>query len=152
MKIFFIYTDGGAIGNPGPAGIGVVIKSKSQISQPKAGPPLAENLKTVRRISKYIGRATNNQAEYQALLRGLTEVTKLTKSTEVTEVKIFLDSELIVNQLNHKYKIKNSALQPLFLKVHNLAVALGDVKFEYIPREQNKEADRLVRQAIKTRQ
>lgn len=140
MQSLFVYSDGGSSNNPGPAGIGVIIKLKTA----------DENRKTIHQISKYIGKATNNQAEYAALIEALEAVKKL-KSEEVKEIKVFLDSELIVNQLNLQYKIKNSKLQPLFLKAHNLAVSLGRVKFIHIPREQNQEADRLVKKAIKSR-
>lgn len=134
METFFVYTDGGAINNPGPAGIGIVIKNREG--------------KIFKKISEYIGEATNNQAEYKAVIKAL-EIVKELKSEEVKECKMFLDSELIVNQLNFKYKVKNSELQPLFLKVHNLIVKIGNVRFFHIPREQNKEADKLVRKAIK---
>jgi ribonuclease HI len=134
METFLVYCDGGAINNPGPAGIGVVIKN--------------EEGKIFKKISEYIGKATNNQAEYRAVIKAL-EIVKELKSEEVKECKMFLDSELIVNQLNFKYKVKNSELQPLFLKVHNLVVKIGNVRFFHIPREQNKEADKLVRKAIK---
>lgn len=136
-EMLFVYTDGGAMNNPGPAGIGVVIcDSKKRV---------------LKKISRYIGETTNNQAEYQAVIEALRWIDFNLKPKPHTPITFFLDSELIVNQLNHKYKIKNQNLQPLFLKVHNLAVALGNVKFEYIPREQNKEADRLVKKAIKQR-
>ena len=133
MKTFFVYTDGGASGNPGPAGIGVVIKSK-----------------TILEISEYIGETTNNQAEYKALLRAQEELLTLKENGE-SEYRFFLDSELLVCQLNLKYKVKHKELQPLFLKAKNNCVLLGNVSFCHIEREQNKEADSLVKAATKKR-
>lgn len=124
-----IYTDGGARGNPGPAGIGVVIWSGHDL---------------VGRHSKYIGETTNNQAEYQAIIFGLEQVKKLSAK----EVECFLDSELVVKQLNREYKVKDKDLAPLFVKVWNLSLGFKKIAFHHIPREENKEADKLVNEAI----
>lgn len=124
-----IFTDGGARGNPGPAGIGVVIWSGNNL---------------VGRHSKFIGEATNNQAEYQAIIRGLEEAKKL----GAKEVECFLDSELVVKQLNREYKVKDKDLAPLFIKVWNLSLGFQKIVFRHVPREQNKEADKLVNEAI----
>ena len=132
MQTLFVYSDGGAINYPGPAGIGIVICDSEG--------------KVLKKISEYIGETTNNQAEYQAVIKALEIALSIFKADQV---RCFLDSELIVEQLNMRYKVKNHGLQPLFLKAHNLAVEIGDVKFSYIPREQNKEADKLVKTAIK---
>lgn len=132
MKLI-LYTDGGARGNPGPAGIGIVICD-------------AKN-KIIKKIAKYIGRATNNQAEYQALILGLETVKKM----KAREVYCYLDSELVVKQLNHKYKIKNRGLGPLFIKVWNLSQSFKKINFYYIPREKNIEADKLVNEVIEKR-
>jgi ribonuclease HI len=134
MKIT-IYTDGGARGNPGPAAIGVVIQKEGQ---------------TLKKYSDFIGRATNNQAEYEAVIFALKKVKLLfgKKKAKAMEIEVCLDSELIARQLNHQYKIKEKDLQPLFLKVWNLILDFGQVSFKYIPRQQNKEADRLVNQAL----
>ena len=129
---FIIYTDGGAKGNPGPAGIGVVIKAKNK------------KLKTIRTISKYLGILTNNQAEYYALITALEEAKKL-KGSRIT---CFLDSELIVKQLTREYKIKDKKLASLFIKVWNLSQGFKKINFFYIPREKNKEADWLVNLAL----
>lgn len=123
-----LYTDGGARGNPGPAGIGVVLEIKGQKQF----------------FKKYIGEATNNQAEYQAILLGLEKV----KSAGVEEVECNLDSELVVKQLNQEYKVKNKDLAPLFIKVWNLSQGFKKIKFNHIYREDNKEADQLVNEAI----
>ncbi len=124
-----IYTDGGARGNPGPAGLGVVIKDGDKI---------------VGEHSKYIGEATNNQAEYQAVVLGLEKA----KQLGAKEVDCFLDSELVVNQLNRKFKIKDEDIGKWFIKIHNLVLGLKKVKFHHIYREDNKAADRLVNEAI----
>lgn len=123
------FSDGGARGNPGPAGLGVVLKS---------GP------RVVARLRQYIGEATNNQAEYQALLLGLTKAREL----GARRVECRLDSELVVNQLKLKYKLKNPALAPWFTKIWNLKAMFDQVTFHSIPREQNHEADQLVNEAI----
>jgi ribonuclease HI len=134
MKIT-LYTDGGARGNPGPAAIGIVVQQKGQ---------------TLKKYSEYIGEATNNQAEYQAVIFALKKVKLLfgKKEAKVMEIEVMMDSELVAKQLNHQYKIKEEDLQPLFLKVWNLMLDFGQVSFKYIPREKNKEADRLVNQAL----
>lgn len=125
-----IHSDGGARGNPGPAGIGAALTDTN-------GTVLAE-------VSRYIGETTNNQAEYQALTAGLERAQELGAST----VHCYLDSQLVVRQLNREYKVKNQELAPWFIKIHNLAVQIGTVTFTHVPREQNKHADRLVNQAI----
>lgn len=142
MREIYVFCDGGAIKNPGPAAIGMVICDSEG--------------RVLKKISKYIGEATNNQAEYQAVIEALSFIKSNLKSRAPREacssrVIVYLDSELIVNQLNHRFKIKNKELAPLFLKVHNLVISLGNVKFEYIPREENKEADKLVKKAINAR-
>jgi len=130
MKII-IYSDGGARGNPGPAGIGCVIQTDN-----------------VKEISRYIGEATNNQAEYQAVIEALKWVQENIQESD-KEIEFYLDSELVVEQLNQRYKLKNEGLKPLFWQIRELVMRLGGrVTFAYIPREQNKEADRLVNQAI----
>ncbi|MDP2683903.1 MAG: ribonuclease HI family protein [bacterium] len=124
-----IYTDGGARGNPGPAGIGVVIWSDNKL---------------VSRHKEFIGHATNNQAEYRAAILGLQEAKKL----GAKELVFYLDSELVVNQLSRKFKIKDTDLGSLFVKAWNLIIGFQSVDFLHIPREKNKEADKLVNQAI----
>ncbi|MFH2136151.1 MAG: ribonuclease HI family protein [Patescibacteria group bacterium] len=124
-----IFTDGGARGNPGPAGIGVVIWSGNEL---------------VGRHKKYIGKATNNQAEYKAVILALEEAKKL----EPVELEFFLDSELVVKQLNREYKVKDENLAPLFVQVWNASMGFKKVTFTHVPREKNKEADKLVNEAI----
>ena len=135
MNEIIIYTDGGARGNPGPAAIGIVI-----------GAPVNKN------YSEQIGKTTNNVAEYKAVIFALKKAKSLLGGSKAIETKIEIrsDSELLVNQLNGKYKIKDEDLQPLFIKVWNLKQDFLRVQFVHVPREKNKEADRLVNQALDT--
>jgi len=124
-----IYTDGGARGNPGPAGIGILICN-------------TEN--KCKKYSEYIGKTTNNQAEYKALIFALEKAKKLNP----LKVTCYLDSELVVKQLNGSYRVKNEGLKPLFAKAENLASFFPKITFSHIPREKNKQADKLVNKAI----
>ena len=137
----FIYTDGGARGNPGPAAIGVVIQETSDKRQ-----------ETSRRYGEAIGNATNNVAEYKAVIFGLKKAKSLLggKKAEEAEIEVRADSELIVSQLNGKYKIKEESLKSLFIDVWNLKQDFKSVSFIHIPREKNREADILVNQALDT--
>jgi len=125
-----IFTDGGARGNPGPGGAGAVIKNEK-----------GEIIKT---ISKFLGHSTNNQAEYQAMILALEEAKKLGGE----ELSCYSDSELMVNQLNRIYKVKDKDLAPLFLKVWNLSLNFKKIKYHHVFRENNKEADRLMNEAL----
>jgi len=129
-----IYTDGGARGNPGPAGIGVVVLS---LDQGQEGEALAK-------ISNYIGETTNNQAEYKAVIAGLERAIEL----GADEVEIVSDSELLVKQCNGEYKVKDPDLAQLFMKVWNLRQNFKNVIFNHTLRSGNKEADRLVNEAL----
>jgi len=133
-----IYTDGGALGNPGPSGIGAVINING----------------IVKKYSERIGEGTNNEAEYKALIFALKKVKSLLgkKNIKNSEIECFSDSQLIVNQLSGKYKIKEEDLKPLFIDAWNLKIEFKNVSFIYIPRENNKEADSLVKQALSTSQ
>lgn len=138
-----LYTDGASRGNPGESGIGVVIKgSEGQI---------------IEEISEYIGVATNNRAEYIALIEGLEAVIRLKRvhgpQFTVNGLRILSDSELLVKQLNGQYKVKDSNLRGLYNKVFILLSEFesktgSGIKIGHIPREYNKEADRLANKAI----
>lgn len=130
MKKLIIYTDGGARGNPGPAGIGAVLYD--------------ENRQPVAEISRYLGVTTNNQAEYRALIAAFEKAAEL----GATDLDCYLDSELVVRQLNHEYKVKNKDLAPLFLTLHNLSFKFSRIRFQHVPREENREADRLANEAM----
>ncbi len=137
MKKIIIYTDGGAQGNPGPGAIGVVFCNEK-------GQPIKE-------YSKYLGKNfTNNEAEYQAVVFALEKFKSLfsKKLAKNTEVEIRTDSELLVKQLKGEYKILDSKIAPLFLKIWNLRLDFKKVKLRLIPREKNKKADKLVKEAL----
>lgn len=125
-----MFTDGASRGNPGEAGIGVVIKS-------------AEG-KVLKEISAYAGKATNNIAEYLAFIRGLEEALLLGSG----EASFFLDSELLVKQINGSYKVKNEGLQPLFLHAKQLIGKFKKFSIEHKRREENEHADELANQGI----
>jgi len=122
-----IYVDGASRGNPGPAGIGVVLKFDS---------------KTIC-LKKFIGNKTNNEAEYLALLEGL----KLAIGINAKRVKVFSDSELIIKQLKGEFSVKEARLGKLYSKVKELERLL-DIEYFHIPRESNKLADELANEAI----
>ncbi|MFA6603426.1 MAG: ribonuclease HI family protein [Patescibacteria group bacterium] len=130
MKKLLVHTDGGARGNPGPSGIGVYITDES-------GAVVLEH-------SRYIGETTNNQAEYTAVIDALEHC----KTLGAEEVGFFLDSELVVRQLNRQYKVRDAGLAPLFMRVWNLSVSFRKLTFTHVRREFNKNADRLVNEAI----
>ena len=130
MKKIIIYSDGGARGNPGPAGIGAVLYN--------------EEKKVLATVSEYLGVATNNQAEYKALIAALKKAQEL----GAQELDCYLDSELVVRQLQGKYKVKNKDLASLFLVIYNLSFKFTKITYTHIPREENQEADRLANQAM----
>jgi len=125
-----IYIDGGSRGNPGPAGIGVVI--------------LDERGKKIKDIAKYIGETTNNIAEYNALLYGLEEALII----RADEILINMDSELVAKQLSGDYRVKDSNIKPLFERALNMLKSFKGFEIKHIKREKNKEADKLVNKAI----
>lgn len=129
MKLI-TFSDGGARGNPGPAAFGVVIKDADG--------------KLLKQHGRYIGETTNNQAEY----RGLVDALEHAKDMGATEVACFLDSELLVKQMNGEYKVKDPELAKLYMRVHNLSVQIGKVSFTHVRREMNKEADAMVNKAL----
>jgi ribonuclease HI len=129
MMELTIFTDGASRNNPGEAGVGIFI---TQDSMP------------IEKIARYLGKATNNVAEYTAAIIGLEHAVKLRASS----VKLCADSELLVKQLNGQYKVKNEGLKPLYAKVKELIAKIGSVEVQYIPRDQNREADALANKAI----
>lgn len=139
MKTFIVYTDGGSRGNPGEAAIAAVICNEK-------GEPL-------KKIGEHIGTATNNEAEYRAPIMALKKIKSLfgKENTKATQVEFRMDSELVVNQLEGRYKIENSNIQKLFLELWNLKTEFARVTFIAIPRERNKEADRLVNETLDAR-
>lgn len=134
MKLI-INTDGGARGNPGPAGIGVVIKNEQGIVLFERG--------------EYIGETTNNQAEYKALILALEKTSgNLEPKSSELDLEVRMDSELIVRQMTGQYKVKDPGLKPLAEIVIKLCKNFKHVNFVHVRRELNKEADKLVNEAI----
>ena len=125
-----LWTDGGARGNPGPAAYGYVLEAED-------GTVLAAHGET-------IGTATNNVAEYQALIAGLEKAAELV----VDELEVMSDSELLVKQMRREYKVKNENLRGLFEQASALADRLGSVRYTAVRREHNELADRLVNEAL----
>lgn len=132
-EILTIYVDGASRGNPGDAGIGVLITTKDG--------------RVLKEIGKYLGKTTNNVAEYQALITAL----KQAKSLAATTVKIFADSELMVKQINGEYKVKSAGLLPLYKEAKALLMEFNRYDIIHIYREKNIEADRLANLAIDTK-
>lgn len=124
------YIDGASRGNPGPASYAVILK----------GP----DGKVVLELGKYFGRATNNVAEYYGLIHALDSAA----SRGITRLRVRSDSELLVRQVEGRYKVKSADLKPLFERAQKLARGFAWFAIEYIPREENREADRLANQAL----
>lgn len=125
-----VHIDGGSRGNPGPAGAGVVISDADGMTLQESG--------------VFLGKATNNVAEYTALLVGLRAAKKL----GARRVKIISDSELLVRQMNGRYRVKNAGLRPLYEEAQELTTRFEAVSIHHVRREQNTDADRMVNQAI----
>jgi len=125
-----IFIDGSSKGNPGPSGIGVVITDQDGVN--------------LREISKYIGPATNNVAEYTALIYGLQDALKLNSRI----IMIHTDSELLANQLSGKYKVKNENIKALYSQVQHLLEGFDEVQLKAIDRSNNKDADKLAYGAV----
>lgn len=127
MKRATLFSDGASSGNPGSSGIGYVIISEGDDVEG----------------SEHIGVATNNVAEYAALIKGMERAI----SMGVTELEALLDSELVVKQLRGEYRVKNANLKPLFKKAQELSARFSRVSFAHIPREENHRADDLAKGA-----
>jgi ribonuclease HI len=129
-KQLILYADGGARGNPGPAGAGACLEDGEG--------------RVVAKIHKYLGKTTNNVAEYSALLLGLHEALK----HHPHSLKIRLDSQLVVRQLEGSYQVKQPHLKELYQEVRTLLEKFPHYEIEHIPREQNELADELANQAM----
>lgn len=137
MKHVVVYTDGGARGNPGPAGAGASI--------------LDEKGTTLKEASVYLGEKTNNYAEYAAVALGLETIKKYfgAPQCKALDVEVRLDSELVQRQLSGEYQIKEQTLFPLYISIHNMRVKdLPNVRFVHVPRSENKRADALANEAM----
>ena len=125
-----IKCDGGSRGNPGPAAIGAVLYDSQN--------------RVITTLSRAIGTTTNNQAEYQAVIAALEEAVRL----GARHVELKIDSELIVRQLSGLYRVKKAELKPLYQRIKELQKKLEKLEVSHIPREENREADRLVNIAL----
>ena len=130
MKVLRLFTDGAARGNPGPAGLGISIED--------------ENGMKLRALHKWLGTATNNQAEYLALIEGL----KAVRAWNPDRLEVRLDSKLVVEQMNGKYRVKEPQLKELHERARGLLGEFAEVNIEHVDREQNKRADHLANMAI----
>jgi len=136
VKKYILYTDGAARGNPGPAGAGAYL--------------CTEEGEVVAEIAEYLGETTNNVAEYQGLIVGLKKLIEM-GAQEVESLEIRADSELMVRQIQGKYRVKHPNLKPLFAEAIGLLKKIGKYSIKHIPREENSEADRLSNLAIDAR-
>lgn len=136
MKKIIIYTDGGSRGNPGPSAIGAVFCNEKE--------------QMIKNYSEYLGEATNNEAEYQAIIFALKKFKALfgKKLAKNSEIELKSDSELLIKQLNGEYKVLEPKIQQLFLAAWNLKLDFKKVKFKLISRQKNQEADKLVNEAL----
>ncbi len=135
-KKIIIFIDGGSRGNPGNSAIGVVFKDN--------------NGRVIKEYSEFIGKKTNNQAEYEALIFALKKAKLIFGKNKIKEIsfEIRSDSTLLVKQMKGEYKIKNKEIQELFLEAWNLKIDFPEISFLLVPREENKEADRMVNIAL----
>lgn len=130
MEKVIIYTDGACRGNPGPAGIGVLI--------------LNDKGENILEISEFLGNATNNIAEYKALIKALESAL----SMGANSVEVFTDSQLLVKQIIGEYKVKNEGLKPLYQRIKTLERQFEGFTINHVPREKNKLADKLANKGV----
>jgi ribonuclease HI len=134
---FTLYADGGSRGNPGPAGAGAVVFDSLG--------------KRILEVADYLGVATNNIAEYEAVLRGLTKLRDeyLPEHLGKASLTVKMDSKLVIEQLKGNYKVKHPNLVPRYLEIKNLiSRSFPSIEFIHVPREQNKDADALANRAM----
>jgi ribonuclease HI len=129
-KVLRLRTDGASRGNPGLAAIGVVIEDDQGIR--------------LRTFHRFIGKATNNEAEYHALIDGL----KAVAEWKPDRLEVYLDSKLVVEQVKGKYKVKKPHLEPLHRQATELLKQFGEVSIDYVERESNRGADKLANMAL----
>lgn len=132
---FIVNTDGGARGNPGPSGIGFVIQQDGAV---------------IKTGKAYIGETTNNQAEYEALIRALGELDAIApqEGRKENHVEVRMDSELVIKQLRKEYKVKDAGLKLQFAKVGALIAKFPSISFVHVMREENGAADELANEAM----
>lgn len=153
-KNLIFFADGGSRGNPGPSACGFVIyefsntefKDLNNLNLDK----YKKDFKLIERKGEFLGIKTNNQAEWQGLILGLDKILQLFPKEKIN-LKIFLDSQLVVRQAIGQYKVKNPGLQELFTKFKGLIKNFENYQIDHVYREQNKEADKMVNQALDLR-
>lgn len=131
-----VYTDGGSRGNPGEAALGVAIcDGKGTL---------------VKEYGERLGVRTNNEAEYEAVLFALKKIKQLYGKEKIKEMslEVRMDSELVCKQLTNVYKIENEKIFHIYIGIHNLSLDFGNIIWKHVPREQNKDADRMVNEAL----
>jgi ribonuclease HI len=133
---FFIHADGGARGNPGPAGAGAVIRDSVG--------------NAVGSVSKFLGKRTNNFAEYEAVILAFETLAPLVQKNQHhgTSVVVKMDSELVVKQMRGEYKVKHPVLKEQYARLIHAASTFGNVSFTHVPRAQNGDADALANEAM----
>lgn len=132
---FTIYADGGSRGNPGPSGSGAIIRNESG--------------ETVATVSEFLGTATNNVAEYTAVLRGLEKLSEMLESKVAeADVAVFMDSMLVVRQMRGEWKLKNEGLKVLAAQTKDVAQRFRSISYEHVYRDKNADADRLANEAM----
>jgi ribonuclease HI len=135
MSNIVVFTDGGSRGNPGPAALGVFI-------QDSAGKELVK-------IGKRLGETTNNVAEYSAIVEAFNWLLKNKEKLDIQKVNFYMDSQLAYSQLNGLYKIKNPVIRDFVFEIRQKEAALNiPLVYAHVPREQNKQADAMVNQAL----
>ncbi len=137
LKVHFtIHADGGARGNPGPAGAGAMIRDGFGNS--------------VASVSQFLGKRTNNFAEYEAVILAFETLAKLVgmKKANATSVAVKMDSELVVKQMRGEYKVKHPVLKEQYARLARATAGFGVVSFSHVPRAQNKDADALANEAM----
>lgn len=134
MQNITVHTDGGARGNPGPAGIGIAVYDDTSALMSE--------------LAEYIGEATNNVAEYTAIVRALEHVATAVSDSKAVHLTVKLDSELVQRQMNGVYKVKDATLKTYFDKAKQLTNEYASVTFIHIPRSENKAADKLANDAM----
>ena len=133
MKLI-VYTDGGSRGNPGPGAIGIVVKNVQG--------------KTIKEIGKFIGKSTNNEAEYKAVIEALKLISDKKSEDKADQIDFFIDSLLVVNQLNGDFRVKDKKIKIFWNEVKNLERNFKKIIYTHIPRTKNYEADRVVNEVL----
>ena len=132
---FTLFADGGSRGNPGPAGSGAIVRTESG--------------EVVLTVSEFLGSATNNVAEYTAVLRGLEALaSKLGPQAKGAEVFVYMDSMLVVKQMSGEWRLKNEGLKPLAARVKEVSSEFKAVSYAHVYRDKNADADRLANEAM----